>query len=224
MALFAFMVSAPASTLVEYGMTGSNTAAIVQATTVSASLSVTVLTANSPLSLTNIGTAPHLSLVANPGVAESSLSLANTLTDGTYFSFTITPSSGTDFSLTSLSFLAAAGGSSTPRAFYVFSSIDGFSASNLLLSDSTSGTLKVGAANLTSYSLDLSGAQYQNLTEAVTFRIYIQSPGATSSLLFSDILVAGSVVPEPTTTALFALAFGWGIISRRRRSTHSESI
>lgn len=75
-----------------------------------------------------------------------------------YFYFTITPSSGYKVDLTNFVYTGQASGSG-PSSFAVRSSIDGY-ASN------------IGSPTVSGTTIDLSGASYQNLTSAVTFRLY----------------------------------------------------
>ncbi len=76
-----------------------------------------------------------------------------------YFEFTLTPSSG--YQLDFLNFMYSGTSSSPdgPTAFAFRSSIDGF-------------TVDIPTANATGSTIDLSGASYQGITPAITFRFY----------------------------------------------------
>ncbi len=161
--------------------------------------------------------------VINPTVAQTTVNLATTLSNATYFSITLQPTSGYALNLASLSFEANAGGTSSPRGFAVFSSIGGFSAGSVLSQDNngTGGTLTARPTQ-TTYSVALSSlAGYQNVTDSIEFRFYVQ--GATAqSIDFDNITINGSVsaIPEPSSYALlagstFLMVALW---SRRRRA------
>ena len=225
--LFGEMLSVGrAATLVEYGMTGTSLPQLETATTVDPGVTASLIAGNgSTVTLTQTGTTPNLLNVAMAGgTALSTLNETTTITGGTYISFTLTPDAGESLSLTSLSFKAEASSSSNPRAFYVFSTANGASTvGTTLLTDNNAvgGTL---GTSLTSYTIDLSGSQYQNLTSAITFKFYVQTPALLQSISFDDIAVIGVAsvvsVPEPVPTALLgmsAFACGATVLIRRRR-------
>jgi hypothetical protein len=127
-----------------------------------------------------------------------------------YFSFTLQPSPGHEFSVTSLSF-GYRTTSTGPTDFVVRSSADAYAANliaGILVGDSTwhsTGTL----------AFTLPG-----LDEATTFRI--MASGASSSLgtfRIDDVTLGGAVsaVPEPGTYALILGAAVLGVLVLRRR-------
>jgi hypothetical protein len=120
-----------------------------------------------------------------------------------FFQFTVTPNIGFEMDLSSLTFGVARSGGSTPRGWVLRSSVDGF-ATNL-----ATATIPTVIPTFTPESVDLSGAQFQNLTAATTFRFYVYSPSPASNLNFDDIVLNGSVtnqkIPEPGTVALVLL-------------------
>lgn len=212
--------SLSAAVLAEYDFTGS-TGTTLDATpdfTLSG-ISATAISQNN-LSLfgyTLVGTNPALQV--RPSGTQASASPETAFTDANYFTFTVTPDVGQTISLSSLDFDAKAGFNSGVRAFYVASSVGGFTAANVLKSDSLTGTLGTSFAG---YSIDLTGAAFQNLTSAATFRFYIQADTTGRSLEFDNIVLNGTVsaVPEPAAAAsllgLAAVAFA---VSRRRRAS-----
>jgi hypothetical protein len=143
----------------------------------------------------------------------NSATAAAAVTNNKYFQFTVTPDPGTELDLTSLTFDVARGGAGTPRGVVVRSSADNFAA-DLFQQD-------IGTARptYTPVSIDLSGPSFQDLTAAspLTFRVYSYSPAAGSSLDFDNIVLNGTVVPEPAAAGL-ALAAGFGLLVRRRRA------
>jgi hypothetical protein len=120
-------------------------------------------------------------------VDNSQTSLANAITNGCYFTFTLTPNAGVRYNLTTLTFNATRGGASTPRGYGVRSSIDSYAA------DLSGGDLSTQATTWSNISVDLSAGGFQNLTTAVTFRIYVYAPTSGNSVDFDDIAVNGSV-------------------------------
>lgn len=128
-----------------------------------------------------------------------------------YLEFTLTPNSGFEFSVASLSFGYRATASG-PTAFAVRSSADAFAnnlANGTFLADSTwhgTGALALALAPLEA---------------ATTFRIYASgASSALGTLRVDDVALAGSVsaVPEPATWAslLGASALGFAVWRRKR--------
>lgn len=75
-----------------------------------------------------------------------------------YYEFTITPNSGRSVSFISFVYTAQASGTG-PTTFAFRTSLDGF-------------TTDVGTPTATGATIDLSAPQYQNVSSAITFRIY----------------------------------------------------
>lgn len=207
--------SASAATLVRYEMAElpreqvSFTADFISATSLTTHR--TTLAFASTHSTNSLGFRPA------DGFTQSTVDLATTLTNGTYVSFTLTPDEDRAIALESLTFGAYAAGAST-RSFYVFSSVTGFDAGDVLLSETYSAT----STGVLPYSISLSSLPgFQHLTEAVEFRIYVQTPATGASINFSNIMVNGSLsaVPEPSSAALLAGVVSLGLVALRRRST-----
>lgn len=147
---------------------------------------------------------------------------------GFYFTFTVTPDVGKKLNLTTLSFFYGddrAEASPTVYNFGLYTSVDSYAAQvgstlSWSPSDTTAGappyfSLVAGGSQYA--TLDLSGAAFQNLTTATTFRIYGWDNISTSgNLRVDDVQLNGTVVPEPSTALLGSL--GVLILLRRRRA------
>jgi hypothetical protein len=131
-----------------------------------------------------------------------------------FFEFTVAPTAGNLLNLTSLTFQAARGGSSADRGFSLRTNLDSYG------SQLAGGNIPSVRATYTNYDIDLTGSAYQNLTEPVTFRFYVYSPAAGSSVDFDNFVLNGSVeaIPEPGLLVLAGLAAG-GLFVLRRRPT-----
>lgn len=154
-----------------------------------------------------------------------------------YFEFTVSFSglaSGQFANLTSLTFIAAKSGGGD-RGFFLTTNgpADGFGydapadgdfvdvaagdfVSFDLNVDSTRNTdVGISADEFTDYTLDLSGADFQNLTSDVTFRLYGMTGETGQTVQFDNFVLNGNVIPEPGTSALALLGF-FGLAFRRR--------
>jgi hypothetical protein len=85
-------------------------------------------------------------------------SLAAAITNNDYFEFTLTPNAGFQINFTSFQYTGQASGTG-PTSLAFRSSVDGF-ASN------------IGSPTISGTTLDLSAAAFQNITTAITFRLY----------------------------------------------------
>jgi len=204
-------VSAQAAVLAQYTF-GTVDTPTFAATTTDPLLTASAVTGNAALTAfnlqTNLGYASQPVLLNIP--SSGSTTAANAVTNASYFSFTVDPTSvGATFSLTNLTFDAARGGSGSPRGWVVRSSADSF-ATNLGTSDI--GTVR---STFTNYSVSLTGSSFQDLTGPITFRIYSYSPSTLSSVEYDNITLNGVAIPEPSSLAL--LAAGGLLIAKRRR-------
>ena len=84
-----------------------------------------------------------------------------------YFYFTITPSSGYQVNFTSFVYTSQA---STPAgmSFALRSSVDNYATD-------------IGTATVTGTTIDLSGASFQNISSAITFRLYAWGAGSSAN-------------------------------------------
>ena len=131
--------------------------------------------------------------------------------ENVYFTFNIAPNTGYELDLGSLTFNAARGGGATPRTYDVRTSLDGFATSLTGIVE-----LLTARPTFTPVSVNLSGAQFQNLTSPLTFQVRIFTPTVSQNIDFDDITINGEVAPEPTAISLFALAGCW-LFQRWRR-------
>jgi hypothetical protein len=167
----------------------------------------------------------------NHGNPAPSLAIDATFTDGTsqaaavtandYFTFTITPTAGIAFNVSSLSFDYANYSSSTfpVENFFVRSSADGF-ANNLAAAVTASAA---SAGTFSTATINLSGnSSLQNVTSTLEFRLYVYDSTSTSGrgALVDNIVVNGTTaaVPEPATTALL----GMGVLIAARQLIRSR--
>ena len=130
------------------------------------------------------------------------------VSSGAFVSFTVTPGAETD--LTDLQFDAMRGGGATPRGYVVRSSADNF-ATNLAAAD-----LLTARPVYTHVTVPLSGAQFQDLTAPIEFRLYAYAPAGGNSVDFDNITLNGTVVPEPAALGALGLG-GLGLLAGRRR-------
>ncbi len=189
-------------TLAGYDFTGQAAATGVTpaATTVNAGVTASPLTAGgglAPLEVFTAGgyTSSPVLRVASPATSTP----GNTVGNGAYFTFTVTPVGGGPVTLKALSFKAARGGSSTVRGFLVRSSLDSFAADLIPATD-----IVTVRPDLTAYTVDL--GTYPAVTEATTFRIHIYNNANGATVEFDDIVltgvVSGVVVPPPVDPEL----------------------
>ncbi|MDB6130948.1 MAG: endonuclease/exonuclease/phosphatase [Verrucomicrobiales bacterium] len=153
----------------------------------------------------------------------NSASAAVAISGNKYFTFTVAPTPGHFLALSSLTFNGTRGGGGTPRGYVVRSSVDNFGA------DLSGGDFNTARPTYTAVTVDLSGAAYQNLS-TITFRIYVYSPGAGSSVDFDDFVVNGTAPAVPDTNIYspnavgyvnLALTPGFKLISNPLNSTNN---
>jgi hypothetical protein len=212
-----FLLAAPAAAqvVVQYDFsntTAASTSATPSATNPNATGSATVSGPNllQDYSIPDYGFQVLRAAVTNTATPDEASAVAG----GTYWSFTVAPNGGFMMSFSNLAFSVARGGAATPRTWYLYSSIDGFTAGSGL----GSADALTQRPTLSPATVDLSAARFQGLTSPVEFRMYISTPGTGQSLEFSNVTLNGTVapVPEPTSLALVgAAAFGWAAARRR---------
>jgi hypothetical protein len=106
---------------------------------------------------------------------------AGAVSGNKYLTFTVTPDSGYALNLDSLTFKAALVTAGNSLEFYALNtSVDGFTTSNVV-AQSTITTVNAASGEYESVSIDLSGSQFQNITEATEFRLYIWGANGVSS-------------------------------------------
>lgn len=217
-ALAALSTSAlPAVTLVAFDFENTSNLLAPDAANIAQGVSVQSITLNNLGSGSYNYTSPaNRALALAPNAAQTSYSVSTVLANATYLSVKISVEEGYTLSLDSFSLQAASGGAAgTHRAFYVFSSLTGFSTgasaySNVLLFDRRDvtgfpGTLPIRSAGLKDYSVTLTDPAFRNIASGteVEFRIYIQTDGADRSIDIGNISLAGTLtaIPEPAASA-----------------------
>ena len=130
----------------------------------------------------------------------SSTSPATAISNNKYYQFTLTPESGYQMTLDSITFDVARGGGSTPRGYVLRSSVDNYTA------DLSAGDLLTARPTYTPVSVTL-GPNFSGVTSPVSFRFYNYAPAAGNSIDYDNIIVNGTlgVVPEPSSIALLLL-------------------
>ena len=130
--------------------------------------------------------------------------LAGAITDNDYVSFTVTPGAGVDLDLTSLSLRAGYtnSGSYTSKILTqaVLTDIDGFTAAASLGSVSTANTsTNDGTVVYQTLNIDLTAAQFQDITTATEFRIYLSDETDNDDIIhrIDDIVLSGTVTAPP---------------------------
>jgi hypothetical protein len=119
-------------------------------------------------------------------VGSNSNSPAEAIQKDKYFQIQVTANGGTALNLSSLTFDAARGGDAPPRGWAVLSSVDGYT--NIVDTQEVTTTRNT----LSSFTINLSGAQYQNLS-TVSFRIFVYTPGGGRSVEFHNVTINGKV-------------------------------
>jgi len=196
--------------LVQYAFDGTDLTTALTPSTVGADVSASSIADVNGFSLFNSFTDGGLgSRILNVGRVGGSNNASNAVSNGSFMDFTLTPD--VEMDLTSFTFRAARGGSSTPRGWVLRSSVDGFT-SNL-------GTANVPAVHptYTNFNVSLTDLSFQDLTSAVTFRLYTYSPSNTNTIRFEEITVNGTAIPEPSSLILLLMAMGAFFVIRKRR-------
>jgi hypothetical protein len=128
--------------------------------------------------------------------ASGATSQANAVSTSSYWYFTVTPDAGKRLDLTSLTMNMAKGSTSSPRGYGLRSSIDAYAA------DIQTADLTQVRTTWEAVSIDLSGAPFQNLTSAVTFRMFIYAPTTSSAMDGDDLTLNGTVSDTSGFTGL----------------------
>lgn len=192
----------------------------VPATTSAASLTVSVVSRGAGLS--NIGGSPPANLISATGWNETSLS--SSITVGDYLQFTVTPDSSYEVSFTTIDVNLRRTGTSANTYQWAYS-LDGFTTAPVMIGSSVSytGTATNGAAQ-TQLSMS-SLSPLQNVSSAVSFRLYAWGGTGDSASNFgigrlsgNDLVIGGTVinaVPEPAAAFLGTIGM-LGLLRRRR--------
>jgi hypothetical protein len=127
-------------------------------------------------------------LVLDTLSASGATSAATAVSTNSYYYLTATPDVGKVLNLTSLVFDVTRGGATTPRGYVVRSSVDSY-ASTLATADVSTQV----PTFTTGVTVDISGASFQGLASAITFRLYIYAPNTTNDLLWDNVVLNGAV-------------------------------
>jgi len=184
------------ATLLKYAFTGSTLAPTTEVDGLSGSN-----VANGSLSsfgAGNDGWGSDPVVSCNP--PSSTTTAALSVTKNSYFYITITPDSGKKINLSALTLNAGRGGSSTPRGIKIRSSKDSYAV------DLYSADLGTAVPTWTAINIDLSGASFQGLTAAITFRFYIWAPTSSNAVDADDITFTGEVLGLSAIAGLNGIA------------------
>lgn len=154
-----------------------------------------------------------------------SSSLTNTaagaVTDGDYFSFTLTPAATYNLTTLTFNFGGNNGGAASPEftaSTFLRSSLDGFTSDIGLVAQHTIAAATTATAT-SPFSINLSAPQFQNLSTPVTFRFYVYNSASVDAQIarLDDVVLNGNLVPEPTIALLGSLG-ALAALARRRRA------
>ncbi len=142
-------------------------------------------------------TYPNPVIQVSPG--NGSTTIAEAVAGNRYFEFTVTPDSGMLLDLSALTFDAGRGGVSAARGWGIATSLDGFAT---VIDSSEPGHVPAQRPDMTPFSVDLTGADFQGITGAVTFRIYVYSPNAGNTVEFDNFNLEGAVRAQSSEVTL----------------------
>jgi hypothetical protein len=121
---------------------------------------------------------------ANDRYAATGWTTSDDLNTSDYFEFTITPAAGNAINLHSFRYTGQISTGSADHSFR--SSVNSYGSD-------------IGSPNTTGTTISLTGAAYQNLTGAITFRFYTHDVSSSSTVFsINDFAFFGSVYPVPT--------------------------
>lgn len=181
----------------------------------------------------------------NAGSTTTSSAFATAADEGIYLEFTLTPDPGQSLNLTDLHLdVGHNSGNSTDFRLAVTSSLTGHGYDDVLtisteneadaasipniLQSNLGGFSSVSAGLNSNWGtgvgtiVDLSSGTFDNLSDAITFRIYafsLNSNDSSNIIRLDNIFVNGSVIPEPSTYALLAGCLSLSIVMLRRRQS-----
>lgn len=150
--------------------------------------------------------------------------LAGAITDNDYLTFTIDVAAGYEMNLTSLTLLQGYTRNSSYTGKFLtanlLTSVDGFSSADSVSDITSWATIKDNGStpHFQTWTIDseFSGAKFQGLTGSTEFRFYLTDNTNDTNIIhrFDDIVLNGTVIPEPATLCLLGLG---GLLSLKRR-------
>ena len=191
-------------TLVTYDAAVGNEFAV---TTSVAGLTATPLQAGNSAASLEPGVAVPSSVFLMTTVASPTAAAA--IANQQYIQFTAAPQLGVTVTFETMSFRVANGGPSGPRGWALTSSLDGFAAIQ------ASATIPTTAPTFTDFQVVLPAGAPSNT--ATVFRLYGFAPAAGNGIFLDSISLSGTLVPEPSSAALLALAAGATALRSRRK-------
>lgn len=135
---------------------------------------VTGQVANANITSSGLGRVGLSATAGNDRYNVRNWSTSGSINTSRYLQVTLTPNSCYEIDLSSFEFDYTVSTTSNTPKMVVRSSVDGYAA-NIGVVTNLSGTAG------TTFTLDLSAAAYQNLTTAITFRVYVYSVNASST-------------------------------------------
>lgn len=135
-----------------------------------------------------------------------------------YFTFTLTPTNGKILNLTSLDFgtaFYADAGNNYDVYLFVRSSVDSY-ASDIGPTITINGQSNTTSPTFAPQSLNLTGAAFQNLSSAVSFRFYTYDglTGATRYTALNNVVL--NAIPEPSVSVLALMGIALFTTLRRK--------
>ena len=225
--LVAARASSASSVVASYLFINSSAASSDSDPSTAGNFTVSIASPNGGISVTS-GNGGYLKAnVAGAGITGTTAQKESAaITNGTYYSFTITPAAGTALQLTSLTFNL--GGSANSQGNFIVSaflrtSVDNFSANTGTITSGSYSVPNDGNAhfNSTGTNIDLSGLS--SIAGTTTLEIYsyinTSNSGGVYARINNVMLNATTIpIPEPSTYALGLGAFtGLFAFSRRRK-------
>ncbi|MEM1059862.1 MAG: PEP-CTERM sorting domain-containing protein [Verrucomicrobiota bacterium] len=147
----------------------------------------------------------------------STTTKAAAVSNDVYWSFDVDPDSGFTMDLDSITFDLSVANNARPMSYVLRSSLDNF-ASDIVGTE----VVDLAAQGFTLTTLNLPSLDFDDLTNSVEFRLYTWSTAgggsSGSAWRFDNITLNGTVtvIPEPTSAALVASAFGFLLLRRRK--------
>lgn len=200
------------------------TSGAAAATSSDANVTAGDFTAGSGIStLSGISSSGNNAYARSNGTTGTTVGFSFASANDDYFSFLVTPDSGYEMDLTSLTFdygYSSTSNSGGQLRAYVTTSDD----SHATFESFFTNTATVTGSTVfdTAATVDLSGAEFQDITSPLELRIYLSDEYNLNDVIhrIDNVSLNGSVsavaVPEPSSMALCGLGAGFLLMRRRR--------